>query len=181
MKAELEREYVEYVKARLPALRRVAYQLTGDAHRGDDVVQQAITRLYTRWRRAREANNLDAYMHTLLVRVFLDEKRLRWSRVSLVEALPDRPTAPPPDREDRAVLLAALAQVPPRQRAVLVLRFLADRPVDEVATILGCTPGTVKSQTSHGLAALRRLLGDGAYQLREEGSDDGATTGTVAR
>jgi RNA polymerase sigma-70 factor (sigma-E family) len=181
MKAELELEYVEYVRVRLPVLRRVAYQLAGDADRGDDVVQQAITRLYTRWRRAREADNLDAYVHTLLVRVFLDEKRLRWSRVRLVDAVPDRPTPPPPDVEDRAVLRAALAQVPPRQRAVLVLRFLADRPVDEVARILGCTSGTVKSQTSHGLATLRRLLGNSAYSTRGEGSDDGTTAGTVAR
>jgi hypothetical protein len=60
MRAELEREYVEYVTARLPALRRVAYQLTGDAHRGDDGVQQALTRLNTRWPRARGADNLNA-------------------------------------------------------------------------------------------------------------------------
>jgi RNA polymerase sigma-70 factor (sigma-E family) len=181
MKAELELEYVEYVRVRLPVLRRVAYQLTGDAHRGDDVVQQAITRLYTRWRRAREADNLDAYVHTLLVRVFLDEKRLSWSRVRLVDAVPDRPTMPASDAEDRTVLRAALARVPPRQRAVLVLRFLADRPVDEVARILGCTSGTVKSQTSHGLATLRRLLGDSAYPTRGKESDDGTPAGTVAR
>jgi len=161
MKAQLEGEYVEYVAARLPVLRRVAYQLTGDAHRGDDVVQQTITRLYVHWRRARDADNLDAYVHTMLVRVFLDEKRLGWSRVHLVDAVPEAPAAPA-DPDDRTVLRAALAQVPPRQRAVLVLRFLHDHPVDEVARILNCSPGTVKSQTSHGLATLRRLLG-GAY------------------
>lgn len=143
MRAELEREYVEYVTARLPVLRRVAYQLTGDAHRGDDVVQQAITRLYVHWRRARDADNLDAYVHTMLARVFLDEKRLGWSRVHLVDAVPEASGQAPSDLEDRTVLRAALAQVPPRQRAVLVLRFLHDRSVDEVARILECTPGTV--------------------------------------
>jgi RNA polymerase sigma-70 factor (sigma-E family) len=169
MRAELEREYVDYVTARLPALRRVAYQLTGDAHRGDDVVQQALTRLYTRWPRARGADNLDAYAHTVLVRIFLDERRLRWSRVELVAAVPEPPDPPVSGVEDRVVLRAALAQVPPRQRAVLVLRFLADRPVDEVARILECSEGTVKSQTSRGLATLRRLLGADAYAITANG------------
>ncbi|HEX5542226.1 MAG TPA: SigE family RNA polymerase sigma factor [Micromonospora sp.] len=169
MRKEQEREYIEYVTARLPVLRRVAYQLTGDAHRGDDVAQQAITRLYVHWRRARNADNLDAYVHTMLVRVFLDEKRRSWSRVRLVAAVPEAADRPPGDPEERAVLRAALAQVPPRQRAVLVLRFLHDRSVDEVAQILDCAPGTVKSQTSHGLAHLRRLLGNGTYAITGKG------------
>jgi RNA polymerase sigma-70 factor (sigma-E family) len=169
MKKDWEPEYVDYVTARLPVLRRVASQLAGDAHRGDDLVQQAITRLYTRWRQAREADNIDAYVHTMLVRVFLDEKRLRWSKVHLVDMGPDAVACAPPDIEDRAVLRAALAQVPARQRAVLVLRFLIDLPVDEVARILNCAPGTVKSQTSHGLAALRRLLGDETFAITGKG------------
>ncbi|MDH6465973.1 RNA polymerase sigma-70 factor (sigma-E family) [Micromonospora sp. A200] len=170
MRADLEQEYVEYVTSRLPALRRIACHLTGDAHRGDDLVQSAVTRLYVGWRRAREADNVDAYVRTVLVRVFLDEKRRLWSRVRLVDTTPEPAPAPTGDAvEDRELLHAALAQVPPRQRAVLVLRFLHDRPVDEVAATLGCTAGTVKSQTSHGLASLRRLLGTGAYAITGEG------------
>lgn len=167
-RAKLDEEYVEYVRARLPVLRRTAYQLTGDAHRGDDLVQQTLTKLYVKWRRAREADNLDAYARTILVRVFLDERRLLWSRVRLVDALPESPTATDGAAEDRALVRAALARVPPRQRAVLVLRFLDDLPVDEVARILGCSPGTVKSQTSYGLATLRRLLGTPTYTLTGE-------------
>jgi RNA polymerase sigma-70 factor (sigma-E family) len=159
---EHEREYVEYVTARLPALRRMAYFLCGDEHRGDDLVQQTMTALYVHWRRARTAANLDGYVHRMLVRAHLSERRLAWSsRVRLVEAPPERADLPidaEADVDDRTVLRAALAKVPPRQRAALVLRFLCDQSVEDVAAILGCSPGTVKSQTSHGLAALRRLL-----------------------
>ncbi|MFC0005446.1 SigE family RNA polymerase sigma factor [Micromonospora siamensis] len=169
MRADLEQEYVEYVTARLPLLRRIASQLTGDPHRGDDLVQTAVTRLYVNWRRAREAQNVDAYVRTVLVRVFLDEKRRLWSRVRLTDVPPEPTARPLGDAvEDRELLHAALAQVPPRQRAVLVLRFLHDRPVDEVAATLGCTAGTVKSQTAQGLARLRRLLGTADYVITGE-------------
>jgi RNA polymerase sigma factor (sigma-70 family) len=72
----------------------------------------------------------------------------------------DRAAPEPADAAQRLVVHQALARVPRRQRAVLVLRFLYDLPVAEVAEVLECSPGTVKSQTSHGLAALRRLLGE---------------------
>src|SRR5689334_1660042 len=76
-------DYVAYVTGRMPVLRRVAAQLAGDPHRGDDLVQQAITRLYTRWRRVARTENLDAYVYKILLRVFLDERRLRWATVRL--------------------------------------------------------------------------------------------------
>ena len=167
MRAELEREYIEFVESRIPALRRMACQLAGDAHRGDDLVQQAITRLYRHWRRVRDARDIDAYANRVLMRVFLDERRLGWARVSLTGAAPDQVVPPAQGEvEDREVVRAALAKVPPKQRAVLVLRFLADRSVEETADILGCAPGTVKSQTAHGLAALRAALGDSLDDLR---------------
>ncbi len=152
-------EYVEYVRGRLAALRRLAFLLCGHEARADDLVQQTITNLYVSWAKARAARNIDAYVRTMLVRSFIDERRLAWARVRLFGAVPEPPPTPMADDvEDRAVLREALAKVPKRQRAVLVLRFLWDLPVDEVAEILGCSPGTVKSQTSHGLATLRRLL-----------------------
>ncbi|MEU4243716.1 SigE family RNA polymerase sigma factor [Actinoplanes sp. NPDC026619] len=153
-------DYVEYVAAKIPALRRLAYVLAGDPHRADDVVQQTITTLYVKWRRARTADNLDAYVRTMLVRTFLDEKRLAWARVRLFRELPEPPPFVDGGAEDRQVVRAALAEVPPRQRAVLVLRFFYDLPVEEVAAALGCSAGTVKSQTARGLATLRRLLGE---------------------
>jgi RNA polymerase sigma-70 factor (sigma-E family) len=151
-------EYIAYVNGRIPALRRVAYLLSGDEHEADDLVQETVTKLYARWSRLAGVENLDGYVHTMLVRTFLDDKRRGWWKVRLFGAAPE----PPPWRdgasEDRVVLRAALSQVPPRQQAVLVLRFLCDRPVSDVARILGCSEGTVKSQTSHGLATLRKLL-----------------------
>ena len=166
MRAQRERDYVDYVTGRLPVLRRVAMQLVGDPHRGDDLVQQTITKLYARWSVAAEVDNLNAYVHRILVRVFLDERRLGWAAVRLGHIPSDTSTAGPRESpagsavEDRLVLHAALAKLPPRQRAAVVLRYLADHSVDEVAEILGVSPGTVKSQTSDGHASLRRLLAD---------------------
>jgi RNA polymerase sigma-70 factor (sigma-E family) len=158
-----ERAYAEYVGERLPALRRIAYLLCGDAHRADDVVQVTITKLYTHWRRASAVANLDAYVRAMLVRTFLSEQRVGWARrIRLVGAPADAPVVVAPDGPDvetRTVLRAALCRVPPRARAVLVLRFLLDLPVAEVAELLGCSEGNVKSQTALGLGALRRLLG----------------------
>ncbi|MGW4497071.1 SigE family RNA polymerase sigma factor [Micromonospora sp. NPDC004336] len=155
-----EQEYVDYVTARIPALRRLAYLLAGDEHRADDLVQQTITTLYVKWRRARAADRIDAYVRTMLVRTYLSERRLAWARVRLFRETPEPPPFEDHGIEERQVVRAALSQVPRRQRAVLVLRFYHDLPVDEVAEVLGCSPGTVKSQTSRGLATLRRLLGE---------------------
>lgn len=161
MQPELEGEYVEYVTARLAALRRVAYLLCGDEHRADDLVQQTITKLYERWLRVRAVDHLDQYVRTMLLRTFLDERRLGWSsRVSLTGAPPERSAPDGPDLAQRAVLRSALAKVPRRQQAVLVLRFLCDLSVEEVARLLDCSAGNVKSQTHHGLVTLRRLLGE---------------------
>jgi RNA polymerase sigma-70 factor (sigma-E family) len=158
VRAQWDGDYVAYVTGRLPVLRRVAAQLTGDPHRGDDLVQQAITRLYLRWRTAEQATNLDAYVYKILVRTYLDERRLGWSRVRLRDAEPDAVDPSTVDIESRLLLREALALLPVRQRSVVVLRFLADLSVDEVAEILGISPGTVKSQSSAAIASLRRHL-----------------------
>ncbi|MFC5748416.1 SigE family RNA polymerase sigma factor [Actinomadura rugatobispora] len=165
MKAAEEEDFVAYVTVSLPRLRRIAHYLCKDAHRADDVVQMTLTRLYTHWRRAQQANDLDRYVEKMLVRCFLNDQQLGWwSRVRLSGAPRDTPAqapAPPgPDVETRTVLHTALARLPPKQRAVLVLRFLCDLSVAETAEILQCSTGNVKSQTSRGLATLRGLLGE---------------------
>ncbi|MEU8228167.1 SigE family RNA polymerase sigma factor [Actinoplanes sp. NPDC048967] len=161
MRDASQAEYVDYVTARIPALRRLAFLLAGDEHRADDLVQQTITTLYVKWQRAAAVTHLDGYVRTMLVRTFVDERRLAWARVRLLRETPE--PLPPADGsgiEDRQIVRVALARLPRRQQAVLVLRFFYDLPVDEVAAILGCSAGTVKSHTSRGLTTLRRLLGE---------------------
>ncbi|GAA3177433.1 SigE family RNA polymerase sigma factor [Nonomuraea roseoviolacea] len=158
-------EYTAYVSGRLPWLRRVAYLLCQDWHRADDLVQSAITRLYVKWRRARAADDLDAYVRVILVRVFLAEQRGGWfSRVRVTHAPPAGPAAHA--NHDLALdLRRALTAVPPRQRATLVLRYHCDLSVEQTAQVLGCSTGTVKSQTARGLAALRAELGPSYSQV----------------
>lgn len=158
-----EREYVAYVSARWPALRLTAYRLCGDWHTAEDLVQQTFIRLYRNWRRVTSAANVDAYVRTVLVHTFIEGRRGWWVRRVRPQADPvphsvapgQDPTGPHDGRMD---LLAALARIAPGQRAVLVLRFWEGLDVTETAQALGCSAGTVKSQTSAGIAALRRLM-----------------------
>jgi RNA polymerase sigma-70 factor (sigma-E family) len=160
VRADEEQQYVDYVTARLPELRRLAGSLCKDSHKADDVVQAAITKLYVHWRRASAADNLDAYVRTIVVRTFLNEQRLRWSKVRLTETPAELPAQAAPEVETRMVVADALTRVPPRARAVLVLRFLYDLSVRDVADTLNCSENTVKSQTARGLSLLRQTLGD---------------------
>ncbi|XVU21438.1 SigE family RNA polymerase sigma factor [Actinoplanes sp. CA-054009] len=168
MRADAEREYVEYARAGVPRLQRLAYTLCGDAHRASDLVQNTLVKLYTRWHRIRTVEHVDAYVRKMLLRQFLIEQRNPWARIRLSGEVPERPVH---DNEDRPALVAALKQLPPRQRAVLVLRFVYDLPVGEVAEVLDISDGTVKSQSAKGLAKMRHLLSEpvAAAQWRNHG------------
>jgi RNA polymerase sigma-70 factor (sigma-E family) len=194
MRPEQEREYVEYVSVRLPRLHRLAYLLCADAHQADDIVQAALTSLYLGWRRASKADSLDAYVNRIVVRRYLDEKRRRWSRVLLGDALPDVPAADGAGGiEQRDELVNALRALPEGQRAVLVLRFLGDLSVEATAEALGCSAGNVKSQSSRGLATLRGVLqrdasgrgtlgrGDSGRDTREHSGRDTGERGVPGR
>jgi RNA polymerase sigma-70 factor (sigma-E family) len=155
-------EYCEYVAARLSSLRRLAAVLCGDWQRGDDLVQAALAKLYVHWGRVRAADHPDAYARTVLVHEFVQERRSLWvRRVSLVGRVGDSHAAATVDHDAVLDLRAAVAALPARQRATLVLRFYCDLNVDQCAEVLGCSPGTVKSQTARALAAMRRALGQG--------------------
>jgi RNA polymerase sigma-70 factor (sigma-E family) len=153
-----EAAYRQYVTTRMDRLRRTAYLYCRDWHTADDLVAITIDKLYRHWGRAGQAANLDAYTHRVLVRSFLDEKRRPWQREEVIGELPDLPAvADPPEAGvlGRAHLLDLLSALPPRRRAVIVLRLYCDLSVEETAEILGCTAGTVKSQTARGLDTLR--------------------------
>jgi RNA polymerase sigma-70 factor (sigma-E family) len=175
MRAAMEDDYGDYVRARLPRLRRAAYLMCGDVHRADDIVQATLIRLYRKWGQATASQHLDAYVHRMLLRRFLDEERLGWARVLMPgrDAL-DRPVDSGRDDADRRVdVVTALRRLPAGQRAVVVLRFMCDMSIEAAAEVLGCSTGNVKAQTSRALAALRPILGH--YGQYSEISQRGAS------
>jgi RNA polymerase sigma-70 factor (sigma-E family) len=158
MTSRHDEEFADYMAARLPALRRLAFLLCQDWHQADDLAQAAAIKAYTHWARVAGANNTDAYVNAIVVREFLRERRSAWRRlVSLTDA--PETAARQGDHESSLDLQTAVVALPPRQRAVLVLRFYCDLNVYQTAEALGCTPGTVKSQTAKALESLRRAMG----------------------
>jgi RNA polymerase sigma-70 factor (sigma-E family) len=156
--SERDAAFTEYFAARSSAMRSTAFLLCGDWHRAEDLVQTAFTRLYLHWNRVTRHEVLDPYVRQMLVRAYIDDgRRARWRRERPPEAAAE-PAAEPAPSDDRLVLVQALARVPARQRAVLVLRYWEDLSVEETATALKCSPGTVKSQAARGLATLRTLM-----------------------
>ncbi len=161
MRAEEELAYVDYVRVRLPRLHRMAYMLCSDGFQADDIVQTTLTALYVNWRRASQADNLDGYVHRIMVRRYLDERRRRWSKVLLGEHGPTAAAASPSADHgfgERDALTTALRALPKGQRAVVVLRYFGDLTVEQTAEALGCSTGNVKSQCARGLTTLRAAL-----------------------
>jgi RNA polymerase sigma-70 factor (sigma-E family) len=165
-----EAEFERYFRARRDAIRRTAYLMCGDWHRADDHTQAAFVALHRHWRRVRDKGALDAWMRRTLVRAVVDESRRPWRRERFTDdVVAVDSVVADPDVTTRHVLVDGLRSVPPRQRAVLVLRYLDGLDVAATAAALGCSEGTVKSQTSHGLAALRTALGGSLDDLRPAG------------
>ncbi len=164
-----EGQFREYVEARMVTLRRSAYLICGDWQVAEDAVAVALGKLYVHWAKASASTNLDAYVRRILMRSIVDEWRRPWRRESPVEYVVSTEAQPPPN-EDRLLLIGALARMPPRRRAVLVLRYFEDLSVEETAEALGINEGTVKSQTARGLAAMRDLLPE-EYAFRRRRHD----------
>jgi RNA polymerase sigma-70 factor (sigma-E family) len=153
-----EAEYEAFVLQHRGRLLATALHLTGDAHLAEDLVQNALVRLYLAWGRARTTSTA-ADARRILLNGFVDHQRRPWvRRERAAEDLPDSAAVETPRGDPE--LMAALAALPPRMRAAVVLRHVEDLSVEDVADALGCSTGTVKSQTARGLDKLRAALPD---------------------
>ncbi|MEU5876290.1 SigE family RNA polymerase sigma factor [Spirillospora sp. NPDC047279] len=168
--------FEEFVEHRLPALYRYAYVLTGDRHDAEDLVQEALTRTGVSWRRVRRKDDPEGYVRTTMVRLMTDRWRRR-DREELTAEPPDHPVSDPGlDRvTGDAGFAAALDGLGPRMRAVLVLRYVDQLSDAEIAQVLSCSPGTVRSQAARALARLRTTAAGaagaaGAVAAKEEES-----------
>ena len=155
VRTDWEHQFVEYFRVSAQPLRRLAYALCGDWHTAEDLVQLTFVRLYRRWPGIRD-ESVDAYARRVLVNAFLSHRRAR-RRESLMADPPER-AAGGSDPAEGLALRRALADLAPRQRAAVVLRYLEDLPVAEVAELLGISEGTVKSQTARAIQSMRGAL-----------------------
>lgn len=153
-------DFLEFAHARSDQLYRTACLLTGDRHLAEDLVQETLAKMFRSWRRIDRAQSPVAYAHTVLVRTFTSYWRRRSARERPVDRFPDRASVEPGDPELRLTLLDGLAQLAPKDRAVLVLRYWEDRPVDETAQMLKLSAGAVRTRSLRALQKLRDVLGD---------------------
>jgi RNA polymerase sigma-70 factor (sigma-E family) len=157
-------EFTEFASAYAARLRRTAYLLCGNWHTAEDLTQIALTQTLLSWRRLSRLDNAPAYAHRSLVNAYLGHRRSRKSR-ELPVALPPDAAGPAGTTELRLVLLRALDTLTPSARAVVVLRYWEDLSIGQVAAMLQCSTGNVKSQSSRALAQLRAVLGDTLLDL----------------
>lgn len=155
-------DFTTWVAARHPALHRTAYLLcAGDAHTADDLTQQTLAKLYLAWGRIQDRNQIDAYARRIMVNEHRSTWRRAWKRREVVsDQLPERPV-PGREYDGQGDAVWRLVQtLPPKQRAVVVLRYYDDLSEAEIAAALGISAGTVKSQASRALATLRQRVPD---------------------
>ncbi|WP_441246409.1 SigE family RNA polymerase sigma factor [Kitasatospora sp. McL0602] len=154
--------FEEFASTRARRLFQLAYLMCGDWHQAQDLVQVTLAKMFAAWtrlRRGRDEPGLDAYARKVLLRTYLSHRRLRRSSELVTAELPEATTGP--DGNDlRLTLAAAVAQLPPRNRAVVVLHYLEDYSTEGVADLLGLSVGAVKSLNTRSLAKLREILAE---------------------
>ncbi|MCT2593822.1 SigE family RNA polymerase sigma factor [Streptomyces sp. N2-109] len=178
MDAQGQEKFREFVANRSPALLRTAILLSGgDEHAAEDLLQNALIKVASRWNRVEEP---EAYARQVLYRQQISRWRLRWRKRELTVAdLPESAARERPDNDAdlRLTVRRALSRLTPRQRTVLVLRYFEDLPETEVARLLGCSVGTVRSTTHRSLARLRSLAPElSALGLSDVPGPSGAVT-----
>jgi RNA polymerase sigma-70 factor (sigma-E family) len=170
--ARERQQFEEFMTSRWPGLVRLAFGLTGDRWLAEDLAQTALVNAYASWWRVRRADDPDAYVR----RILINASKNRWRRSRVAEQHAEPPAEVPDPAPDpataigeRSALLKALGELPPRQRAVIVLRYWEDLSDAQAAALLGCSASTVRSQAARALAKLRA---SGA--LADTGTDDAA-------
>ncbi|MGJ7441663.1 sigma-70 family RNA polymerase sigma factor [Aquipuribacter sp. MA13-6] len=158
LSAGLAGSFTAMAEAEMPGLRRFALGVCADPHRADDLVQGALERVYAVWPRVHDLERPGAYVRTVLVRLALrEQRRHRWTReTSTPEPLDDRRTDPTDAAVERLDLTSLLRCLTVKQRAVVIMRFVEDLPLAEVADVLGVSHGTVKRQCHDALQRLRQ-------------------------
>ena len=149
--------YVAFVRVAWQRHMRLALLLTGDRWRADELLQDGLVKMFERWRKLSQRDDLDAYLRRCLVNNHTSIWRRR-RRESLMAEVPDRATPGAETDHDDVALHQALLSLPTKQRAVVVLRHYEDLPEREVARVLGCSVGTVKSHHSRAMEKLRHLV-----------------------
>lgn len=148
--------FEEFASARWSALVRTARLLTGDASSAEDLVQATLVKAYTQWAKVTRASSPEAYLRKMMLNEFLGDRRRRLRRADKDHLVAvDQESAQEPDPTERLDLWHLVTALPPRQRAVLVLRYYEDLTEAEIGHVLGVSPGTVKSQASDALKKLR--------------------------
>jgi len=161
----MDQQLADYISARWPALVRYATVVCGDPDDAEELVQATLVRVAGRWWRLRDRHDIDAYVRTAIIRGHLNlRSRLRRREIRRAEP-PSIAVLDSSESVNRSVdIRRALAALPPRQRAVLALRYLDDMTEAQAAEVLGCSIGTVKSQASKAIAALRERFPELAEQ-----------------
>ena len=152
------REYRDFADARAAQLFRIAFLMCGDWHEAEDLVQTTLAKLFVAWSRVRRRESMDTYARRVMLNAYLSQRRLRRSGEMPVANIGEM-SAPGVDADLRMTLVAALRRLPPRSRAVVVLRYVEDHSIESVAQLLDASPSAVKSLNTRGLAQLRELLG----------------------
>jgi RNA polymerase sigma-70 factor (sigma-E family) len=166
-------EFEAWLVAREPALQRTAHLLAGDVHTAQDLVQETLAKVYLSWDRIRDRERVDAYAR----RILLNEYRTAWRRPvrrreQVTDLVPDRPAEDQGYDDRHDLVWAFVCSLPPKQRAVVVLRFYEQLTEPEIADLMGISVGTVKSQSSRALASLRAALPHHPELTADDGAEE---------
>ncbi|MFD5521256.1 SigE family RNA polymerase sigma factor [Streptomyces sp. NPDC127066] len=160
-----DEEFQSFVVGRWPRLMRTAFLLTGEQHAAEDLVQTTLEQVYVAWRRVGSADEPEAYVRRVMINAHARKHRRKLKEflapkddLGLNREVPDSGD-PIARADDRGALITALAQLPPRQRQAVVLRYWEDLSESQAAEAMGCSVGAVKSNTAKGIAKLRVIPG----------------------